>query len=143
MTRLVETSSTGTHKQAMTSAQQPLELILARNLIASLAIPAFLVDEEETLVFYNPSAGELLRERFEELGRRSVAGWSSEHFRRDGEPIPPEELPFTLAVRERRPVHKRFGVRPDGGEHVEIEASAVPLIGADGCQGAIIVFWPV
>ena len=123
--------------------QQPLELILARNLIASLDIPAFLVDEHETLVFYNPSAGELLGKRFEELGRRSVTEWGAEQFERDGGPISPEELPFSVAVREARPVHQRFGVRPDGGAHIEIEASAVPLVGADTCRGAIIVFWPV
>jgi hypothetical protein len=132
-----------TSQSSPPSPQQPIELILARNLISSLDVPAFLVDEHETLLFYNARAGELLRKRFEELGRRSVTAWSAEHFQRGGEPIPAEDLPFVVAVRETRPVHRRLAVQPDGGEHVEIEAAAVPLVGADGCHGAIVVFWRV
>ena len=41
-------------------AQKPLELILARNLLTSLSTPAFLVDENAALVFYNEAAGALL-----------------------------------------------------------------------------------
>jgi PAS domain-containing protein len=127
------------------STQQPLELILARNLMSSLDIPSFLVDNAGMLVFYNDSAGDLLGKRFEEIGRRTLPEWNEDHrpFEQDGRELPTEELPFTIAVRESRPVHKRFQVRPDGGAAVEIEASAVPLSGADGCQGAIVVFWPV
>ena len=37
--------------------QRPLELILARNLLASLSTPALLTDAEGTVVFYNEAAG--------------------------------------------------------------------------------------
>ena len=129
----------------MTGSNQPLELILARNLMSSLAIPSFLVDNAGMLVFYNAAAGELLGKRFEEIGRRSLAEWSADHapFEQDGREIPTEDLPFTIAVRESRPVHRRFQLRADGGPPMEIESSAVPLAGASGCQGAIVVFWPV
>jgi PAS domain-containing protein len=127
------------------TATQPLELILARNLMSSLTIPSFLVDSEGMLVFYNAAAGELLGKRFEEIGRRSLPEWSADHapFEENGREIPTEELPFTIAVRESRPAHKCFQISPDGGAPVDIEASAFPLAGANGSQGAIVVFWPV
>jgi PAS domain-containing protein len=125
-------------------AQQPLELILARNLISSLSIPAFLVDDSDTLVFYNVAAGELLAKRFEEIGRRSVGDWGTDHGISDleGRRLPPEELPLAVAVRESRPVHRRLKIQPDGGEMISIEASSLPLVGADGVRGAVTLFWP-
>ena len=44
----------------MDSAQKPLEVILARNLITSLSTPAFLVGDDGELLFYNEAAGALL-----------------------------------------------------------------------------------
>ena len=41
----------------MAQAQKPLELILARNLLSSISTPAFLVDAEGTLVFFNEAGG--------------------------------------------------------------------------------------
>ena len=43
------------------TGQRPLELILARNLLASLSTPAFLVDGEGEIAFYNEAAGALLQ----------------------------------------------------------------------------------
>jgi PAS domain-containing protein len=125
------------------SAQQPLELILARNLIASLSTAGFLVDEDERLVFYNLTAGELLGERFEEVGARPLTEWTRDHglFLPDGSELDPEDLPFAIAIRQVRPVHRSLSVRRDGGL-LQIEVSAVPLMGADGCHGAIVHFWP-
>ena len=50
---------------------QPLLLILARNLIASVTVPGFVTDPEGAIVFYNDAAGELLGHRFEETGTLS------------------------------------------------------------------------
>jgi PAS domain-containing protein len=126
------------------SEQRPLELILARNLVASLSTAGFLVDEDERLVFYNLTAGELLGERFEEVGARPLTEWTRDHglLQPDGSQLDPEELPFAVAIREVRPVHRRLSIRGEGGEPMQIEVSAVPLVGADGCHGAIVHFWP-
>ena len=61
----------------MTEGQRPLELILARNLMAGLSTPAFLVDEDAVVVFYNEAAGALLGRRFEEAGRMRPEEWST------------------------------------------------------------------
>ncbi len=51
------------------SPQHPLELILARNLLTSIATPAFLVSSDGAMLFYNEGAGALLGVPFEETGR--------------------------------------------------------------------------
>jgi PAS domain-containing protein len=57
------------------SAQKPLEMILARNLLSSISTPGFLVGEEGALLFYNEAAGALLGRRFEETGSLSAEQW--------------------------------------------------------------------
>ena len=128
----------------MAPAQQPLELILARNLIAALAIPAFLVDAEGGLLFYNDAAGELLGQRLEETGRLSPEEWRRiGPLDSQGNRISHERLPMRTALREGRPAHGRFHICTDQRNLVEIETSALPLLVGEASRGAIIVFWPV
>jgi len=60
----------------------------------------------------------------------------------DGPEAELAELPSTIAIREGRPVHQRLWMRPDEGEPLQVDASAIPLIGAGGCHGALVYFWP-
>ena len=124
--------------------QKPLELILARNLMSALSTPAFLVDEGGVLVFYNEAAGMLLGKRFEELGTVGAEEWGSLFgpFDESGEPIPYDELPLVIAVRNGRPAHADFEIRSTDGASHEVEVSAFPILTAHGSQGAIAVFWP-
>jgi len=124
-------------------ATQPLELILARNLVSAITLAAFLVDPDGRLVFFNDAAGELVGKRFEEVGRLRQEDWSSEFgpFDKFGEMLPTEELPLTLALREGLPAHDRFHMSVRGEELVEVDVSALPLTTADGFEGAIVVFW--
>ena len=57
----------------MATDQRPVELILARGLMSNLTTPAFLVDPDGTLVFFNEAAGELLGLRYEEAGPMTAA----------------------------------------------------------------------
>ena len=124
--------------------QRPLELILARNLMSALSTPAFLVDEGGLLVFYNEAAGIMLGKRFEELGTVGPAEWGSMFgpFDAQGEPIPYDDLPLVVAVRNGRPAHASFEIRSTDGTLHSVEASAFPILTAHGSQGAIAVFWP-
>ena len=129
----------------MTDGQRPLELILARNLMAGLSTPAFLVDEDAVVVFYNEAAGALLGRRFEEAGRMPPEVWGTAFGPVDaeGSPLPLEELPLTIALRRGRPGHHRLRIQSlDDGVH-EIEVSAIPIVTAEGTRGAIAIFWPV
>ncbi len=124
--------------------QKPIELILARNLMSSLSTPAFLVDQGGTLVFYNEAAGALLGKRFEEVGKVGAEEWGTMFgpFDADGSPIPYDELPLVLSVRQGRPAHSVFSIRSAEGTQHEIEVSAFPILTAHGSRGAIAVFWP-
>ena len=125
--------------------QKPIELILARNLMASLSTPAFLVDAGGVIVFYNEAAGSLLGVRFEEYGRAAPERWGTEFgpFDKDGEPIPYDRLPLTLALRDGRAVHDSFRIRSADGVDRQIEVSAFPIQTSGGQQGAIAIFWEV
>jgi len=124
-------------------ASQPLELILARNLIDGITLASFLIDPDGTLVFFNDAAGELIGRRFEEVGRLRREEWSSEFgpFDEFGKLVPTDSLPLTIALREGLPAHDRFRISGSDDELIDVDVSALPLGSADGFKGAIIVFW--
>jgi PAS domain-containing protein len=122
---------------------QPLELILARNLVSSLSTPAFLADRSNDIIFYNEAAGALLGRRFEESGTLSAEQWLNDFgpLDEDGEPIPFEKQSVTLALRANRPAHARHRIRSLGGAVYDVEVSGTPIIGTDGFHGAMVFFW--
>ena len=108
-------------------AQQPLQLILARNLISTLSTPGFIVDPEATVVFYNDAAGDFLGMRYEETGRIPLEDW---------------RLPLTEELCGREPLHRHSGVTAADGHERPVEVLALPLIGpGDEHAGAIGLFW--
>jgi PAS domain-containing protein len=122
---------------------QPLELILARNLVSIISIPAILVDVEGRIVYFNEAAAEVVGTRFDETATLTADDWNPDlgPFDETGRPIPYEELPLTIAVRESRPAFESFWIRTDRGL-IEVEAGALPLVGPAGYHGAMVVFWP-
>jgi PAS domain-containing protein len=129
----------------MEGGQRPLELILARNLLASLSTPAFLVDRAGEIAFYNEAAGALLGRRYEDAGPMQATEWAQQYgpYDRKGRPIPFEKLDLTEALMGNRPAHSSFCIRTLDGETHEIEASGLPIMGIGGYRGALVVFWPI
>ncbi|MGH2981469.1 MAG: hypothetical protein ACRDKV_05455 [Solirubrobacterales bacterium] len=125
-----------------TLQEQPLELILARNLVSIVSLAALLIDVEGRIVFYNDAAAEVVGSPFEEIGTISREAWNARYgpFDEHGAPLPVDELPLTVAVREGRPAYSRLRVRAERGM-LEIEAGALPLLGPAGYHGAMIFFW--
>jgi PAS domain-containing protein len=125
--------------------ERPLELILARNLVSIISLAAFLVDVDGDIVFFNEAAAQVIGARFEETGSLTREQWNPEFgpFDEHGRPVPYDELPLTIAVREGRPAYGRFHIRTDSGSLIEIEAGAFPLTGPDGYHGAMVMFWPL
>jgi PAS domain-containing protein len=123
-------------------AERPLELILARNLISSVALPAMLVDSNGRMVFFNEAAGEVIGAPFEEVGVLEPDEWNARYgpLDADGNPLRRDELPLATAVRESRPAYGRFFVRLEMGIR-EVEVGALPLVGPGGYHGAIVVLW--
>jgi PAS domain-containing protein len=129
----------------MAPDQRPVELILARGLMSNLTTPAFLVDVEGTLVFFNEAAGELLGLPYEAAGPMDLREFATRFapLTQDGRPLEIAQLPLAVALRERRPVHLRFRVRSAHGDQRLIDDSAFPIVGNDGLRGAMAIFWDV
>jgi len=123
--------------------QRPVELILARSLIATLSTPGFLVDHDGVVVFFNDAASVLLGVRFEEVGRMGIERWTTEFyvFDRAGERVPPDELALMVALREGRPATARYRLHSVNGVKHDIEAAAVPILSVEGTRGAMVFFW--
>lgn len=125
-------------------ATQPLELILARNLVSIISLGALLFDVDGAIVFFNEAAGELVGSRFEETGPIPMERWSAElgPFDEHGQPLPRDNLPLTIALRDGRPGYGKFHIKTES-ELVAVEATALPLVGLAGQHGALVVFWPL
>lgn len=124
--------------------EQPLELILARNLISIITLAAVLVDVDGHIVFYNDAAAVMIGARFEETGSLAREQWNAEFGPLDeqGRPLDSDRLALTVALREGRAAYGRYRIRAEHGL-VEVEAGALPLVGPAGYHGAIVVFWPL
>ena len=123
---------------------QPLELILARNLISIISLAALLFDPDGAIVFFNDAAGALMGAQFEETGPIPQARWATElgPFDELGRPVPRENLPLTVALRDGHPGHGQFYIQGEP-DLVAVDATALPLVGSAGNHGAVVVFWPV
>ena len=122
--------------------QHPVEIIMARGLMANLTTPAFLVDKDGVLVFFNEPAAELLGVQFEEAGPMAPEEWGGrfEPTAPDGRELPLEELPLAIALGG-RPAYSAMRIRTAGGEPSDIEVAAFPVEGRTGQTGALAIFW--
>jgi len=125
-------------------AQRPVELILARQLASSLAVPVLLVDASGDTLYFNEPAELIFARRFDEieaLGFKERTKVLAPR-RSDGQPMPAGELPGMTAMRERRPAHAALYIRGFDGVMRSVEATAVPLESAGGrVLGALVVLW--
>ena len=125
-------------------AQKDVGLILMRQLASGLAVPMLIADNTGDLLFFNEPAEILLGQRFDDVGdmpldrRRQIFNFRDA----DGHPIPDDQPPLVVALRERRPVHRRVWARGFDGRDQELEVTAFPLLGAGGhLIGGVAMFW--
>jgi PAS domain-containing protein len=125
-------------------AYKELEMILTRQLADCLAMPIFLVDVDDTLLFYNEPAEKIFGSRFEETGPLSAAQWRAAFVPVDGrgKPLQVKKLPVMTALTHRRPAHSSFRLRGMDRVTRHIEVTAVPLVGrGDRFLGAAVFIW--
>ncbi len=124
--------------------QRDIGLILMRQLASELAVPLLLADEHGDLLYFNEPAELMLGKRFDEVGdlpleerRRALA------FRdQAGQPLPEDQPPLIVALREQRPVHRHVWLRGFDGADRAIEVTAFPLLGGGGhLIGGVAMFW--
>jgi hypothetical protein len=125
-------------------SQREVGLILIRQLAAGMAVPMLIADESGDLLYFNEPAEILLGQRFDEVGelpldqRRRIFAFRDQQ----GNPIPDDQPPLVVALRERRPVHRRVWARGFDGLDRELEVTAFPLLGGGGhLIGGVAMFW--
>jgi PAS domain-containing protein len=126
------------------NGQQPLPLIMMRELADNVATPLFLVDRDGVLVYYNEAAEVVLGLRFVEAGSLTAEEWSARWAAEDvdGHPLPADKRPLAVAMKERRPSHRPMILMDGSGARRTIEVTAFPLLArADEVVGAVAVFW--
>ena len=127
----------------MADEHPELAVILARNLIAAIMTPAFIVDLDGLMSFFNEAAGNLIGRRFEETGRLTREEWNEiGPVDEQGRPVPSDRMPMTIALREGRPAYGRFRIKTDQGILMDVDTSAVPLMARGESHGAIVTLVP-
>jgi PAS domain-containing protein len=129
---------------ARARVQKSILLIVAREFASRLVTPMLIVDERGSLVFYNEPAEEVIGRTFSEAGEMPASEWATLFQIEDleGGKIPPEQLPVSIALVQRRPSHRtiRF-VALDGTRRAAV-VTAFPLFArADELSGAFLIFW--
>jgi len=103
-----------------------------------------IADERGDLLFFNEPAEKLLGRRFDEMGEATLEERTRVFSFRDaeGEPIPDDQPPLVVALRELRPVHRRVWMLGFDGRDHEIEVTAFPLLGGgEHLIGGVAMFW--
>jgi hypothetical protein len=128
------------------SSPKPIQIILARQLASSLAMPILIVDTKGTLIFYNEPAEMILNQRFEETGEIAADTWSTLFALADEErnPIAQEDRPTMMALSEHKPFSRTVWMQCGHREWRHVNITALPLIG-EGAQflGAQMIFWEI
>ena len=125
-------------------AQKPIQLILARQLASSLAMPIIIVDTAGTLIYFNEPAEELIAQRFEETGEMPADRWGSEFDVEDEnrQRIDRSEWPLVVALTKRKPVSRAIWLKCPDGTYRHLYWTSVPFIAINGdFLGVQSVFW--
>ncbi|MGB8360947.1 MAG: PAS domain-containing protein [Acidimicrobiia bacterium] len=126
------------------SEQQPVEMILLRQLASYLSIAIWLMDDGGNLVYYNEPAEGLLGAQFDDMGPVHAEDLAS-LFRVtdvDGNPLEDKDLPVVAALIEQEPRHGQVHFCGFDGRWHDVEIAAVPLVGAgQRFLGVFVTFW--
>jgi PAS domain-containing protein len=123
-----------------------MQLILARQLASSLAMPIVIVDASGVLIYWNEPAESLLGIRFEESGEIPASEWQQQFAVTDADRrlIPREEWPLVIALTQHKPVSRTIWVGTPHGAWRNVEWTSVPFIAQGGeFLGVQSVFWEV
>lgn len=124
--------------------QQPIEMILLRQLSEHLSIPMWVIDGEGDLVFFNEAAEPTLGIRADDVDQMPFATWTASFRPRDeyGNALSPEALPPVIALRKGEPAHATLEITGGDGVARRIGVSAFPLTGGHGdIMGSVSMFW--
>lgn len=128
------------------ASQQPIEMILLRQLASYLTLPIWMMDEGGNLLYYNEPAEKLLGIRFDDAGPITAAQLADLFRATDlsGVPIPDDEMPVVLALTNRFPAHRSIRFCGFDGVWRDVEISAMPVEGQSSrFLGVFATFWEI
>ena len=120
-----------------------VELILLRQLLSRLPLPATLVDAEGNVIYINAATERLLNIDLEAIGEQPLASLDFLDPRRPDEtPMALRDTPLSTALHERRPQQYRMIIHSMDGVPHRIVTTAIPLDGQGGTLlGAMNIMW--
>ena len=121
-----------------------VELILLRQLLSRLPLPATLVDADGNVVYFNPASERLLGLDYEAMGEVPLSRVPEmlDPRHSDESPMELRHMPLYLALHQRRPQQYPMILHDLGGTPHRIITTAVPLDGQGGTLlGAMNFFW--
>ena len=122
-----------------------VELILLRQFLSRLPLPATLVDAEGNVVYMNPASERMLGWDLAEFGDEIPFSRVPELLdprRADETPMDADDMPLSMALHDRRPQQYRMVIHDRSGAPRRIVTTAVPLDGQGGTLlGAMNFFW--
>jgi PAS domain S-box-containing protein len=124
--------------------QQPIEMILLRQLAEHLAIPVWVIDGKGDLVFFNEAAEPTLGVRADDVDQMPYEAWTTGFAPRDrnGKSMAAEDLPPIKALREGKPQNDTVEITGGDGVTRQITITAFPLTGGHGdVMGSVAMFW--
>lgn len=124
--------------------QQPVEMILLRQLASYLTLPIWMMDAAGNLLYYNEPAEALLGVQFDNAGPLKADQLAGMFRATDlnGEPIADEDLPVVRALMTRRPKHREIRFCGMDGVWRDVGISAMPVEGQGGrFLGVFATFW--
>lgn len=126
--------------------QQPLEMIILRQLASYLTIPMWMMDDAGDLIFYNEPAEALLGVQFDDVGpiraEQLVGMWQVTDT--DGELLPEAEFPVVAALTRQVAGHRAVRFQSKDGEWRDVEVTAIPIEGqGKRFLGVLAMFWEV
>ncbi len=121
-----------------------VELILLRQLLSRLPLPATLVDADGNVVYANPASQRMLGMDFEAMGEVPLSRLAEllDPRHSDGSPMELRHMPLSMALHARRPQQYPMIIHDESGAPHRIVTTAVPLDGQGGTLlGAMNFFW--
>ena len=128
------------------ASQQPLEMILLKQVARHLASPIWIHSANGELAFYNEPAEVLLGIEFSDIGPVADIDLTEMFEVTDlaDEPLAQEDLPVIKTLQTRNPSNRRvkFRGRDDVSRVVEVVAMPI-IVHGDRFLGVLTAFWEV
>ena len=124
--------------------QQPVEMILLRQLASYLTIAIWVMDADGNLVYYNEPAETLLGITFDAVGPVH-ADQLGDLFRTtdlEGNPMADSSNPVVEALNKQKPTHRELRFCGFDGVWRDVAVTAIPIEGqASRLLGVLATFW--